>query len=63
MMGGAKPNYRDIYVPSGAAAKDAIKMEPVERNYERRKKRAVKKELSAQIDYKKIAEQLYASDL
>ena len=40
MMGGAKPDYRDIYIPRGEAAKDAVKIEPV----------------SAQIDYKKIAE-------
>ena len=63
MMGGAKPNYRDVYLPSGPEAKDAIRIEPVERNYARRKARAVKKELSAQIDYKKIAETLYDSDI
>jgi hypothetical protein len=63
MLGGSKPDYRDIYIPRGEAAKDAIKIEPVERNVARRRARAVKKEMSAQIDYKKIAEKLCNTDI
>jgi hypothetical protein len=63
MLGGSKPDYRDIYIPRGEAAKDAIKIEPVERNVARRRARAVKKEMSAQIDYKKIAEKLCKTDI
>lgn len=63
MMGGAKPDYRDIYIPRGEAAKDAIKIEPVERNAARRRARAVKKEMSVQIDYQKIAEKLCKTEI
>ena len=43
MLGGAKPDYRDVYIPSGTAAKDAIRMEPSDRNLERRRARAIKR--------------------
>ena len=62
MMGGAKPNYRDIYIPSGKEAKDAVKMEPVDRNLERRRARAIKREMGTQINYYGIAEKLYTSN-
>lgn len=58
MMGGAKPDYRDIYIPRGEAARDVIRVEPAERNTARRRARAVKKEMGAQIDYQRIAAEL-----
>lgn len=61
MMGGAKPDYRDVYIPSGEAAKDAIKMEPVDRNLERRRARAIKREMGTQVNYMGIAQKLYTS--
>ena len=61
MMGGSKPNYRDVYIPSGEAAKDAIKMELGDRNLERRRARSIKREMGAQINYYGIAEKLYTS--
>ena len=63
MMGGAKPDYRDIYIPRGEAARDAIKIEPVERNTARRRSRAVKKEMGSQIDYQKIATEICTQEL
>ena len=62
MMGGAKPDYRDIYIPSGKEAKDAVKIEPVDRNLERRRARAIKREMGTQINYYGIAEKLYTSN-
>ena len=62
MMGGAKPDYRDIYLSSNKEAKDAVKMEPVDRNLERRRARAIKREMGAQINYYGIAEKLYTSN-
>ena len=62
MMGGSKPDYRDIYIPSGKEAKDAVKMEPVDRNLERRRARAIKREMGTQINYYGIAEKLYTSN-
>lgn len=61
MMGGAKPDYRDVYIPSGEAAKDAIKMEPGDRNLERRRARAIKREMGTQVNYMGIAQKLYTS--
>lgn len=63
MMGGAKPDYRDIYIPRGEAARDAIKIEPAERNTARRRSRAVKKEMGSQIDYQKIATEICTQEL
>jgi hypothetical protein len=62
MMGGSKPDYRDIYIPSGKEAKDAVKLEPADRNLERRRARAIKREMGTQINYYGIAEKLYTSD-
>lgn len=62
MMGGSKPDYRDIYIPSGKEAKDAVKLEPVDRNLERRRARAIKREMGTQINYYGIAEKLYTSN-
>ena len=61
MLGGAKPDYRDVYIPSGAAAKDAIRMEPSDRNLARRRARAIRREMGSQINYYNIAEKLYTS--
>ena len=61
MMGGAKPDYRDVYIPSGEAAKDAVRMAPVDRNLERRRARAIKREMASQINYCGIAEKLYTA--
>ena len=63
MMGGAKPDYRDIYIPRGEAARDAIRIEPVERNAARRRSRAVRKEMGSQIDYQKIATEICTQEL
>ena len=59
MMGGAKPDYRDIYMPSTKDMEGLAKLEPVDRNLQRRRARVLKREMSAQIDYMGIAEKLY----
>ena len=61
MMGGEKPNYRDIYFPSSKDMEGLSNFEPIDRNLQRRRERVVKRELSTQIDYMGIAEKLYGS--
>lgn len=62
MMGGAKPDYRDIYISSSKETVAAYIPGPVDRNLVRRRGRAVQRELSTQIDYMGIAKKLYISD-
>lgn len=59
LMGGMKPNYRDIYVPSGEFRKAAVEAEPVDKNLERRRARAIRLNLSEHIDYQKTTSKLY----
>ena len=62
MMGGAKPDYRDIYISSSKETVATNIPGPVDRNLVRRRGRAVQRELSTQIDYMGIAKKLYISD-
>ena len=58
-MGGAKPDYRDVYIPTGEFREDAVQVEEGDRNLERRRTRAIKRELGAQMDYRQISTGLY----
>ena len=59
LMGGAKPDYRDVYIPTGEFREDAVQVEEGDRNLERRRTRAIKRELGAQMDYRQISTGLY----
>lgn len=65
MMGGKRPNYRDIYIPAGNM-KDAdgmeaqyLEMERSDRNFERRRERAAKAYITRSINYKSFSESAY----
>ncbi len=66
LMGGKRPNYRDIYIPSGKyrdadgmAGEYSAKDEAYDRNFERRRYRAATAYITRDVDYKTFAENAY----
>ena len=59
LMGGAKPDYRDVYIPTGEFRKDALKEAVGDRNLERRRDRAIKRQMATYIDYRHMSSKLY----
>ena len=59
MMGGTKPDYRDVYIPRGEFRHEAVEEVAVDRNLERRRSRAIKQTLDAQINYTVLTNKLY----
>lgn len=64
MMGGARSDYRDVYVPSVQKAPDQPS-EPVQANndynFKRRRQRAARKSITSGIDYRDLARSLSKS--
>jgi len=60
MMGGKKPNYRDIYVhlPGGKKSGEGSAT-PTETNLKRQRKRAATAYITRNVDYRSMAEKLY----
>ena len=65
MMGGARSDYRDIYVPSARQTPEQPSEQNVQSsndyNFVRRRQRAARKNITSGIDYRKLAKSLSTS--
>lgn len=65
MMGGKRPDYRDIYIPSGhlrdldGMESEYSGVERADRNFERRRERAARAHITREINYKSFSESAY----